>query len=96
MEPPHFIYDFFLPSQNSNTVLSVCLSAGIEISKAHGAKYRLGPELEIWYENHLVAPRFLFKFDMSIMCSNLKVPFLNVLYNVNILSDHAYFKRPSL
>ncbi|XP_010786482.1 glutamine-dependent NAD(+) synthetase-like, partial [Notothenia coriiceps] len=28
-------------------VFCLCLSAGIEIAKAHGAKYRLGPELEI-------------------------------------------------
>lgn len=27
------------------------LPAGIEEAKAHGAKYRLGPELEIWYES---------------------------------------------
>lgn len=29
--------------------MSVCFSAGIEIAQSYGAKYRLGPELEIWY-----------------------------------------------
>lgn len=34
---------------------SVCFAAGIEIAKDHGAKYRLGPELEIWYVEKTVS-----------------------------------------
>lgn len=41
-------------NSNAACFLSVCFSAGIEIAKAHGAKYRLGPELEIWYDERSI------------------------------------------
>lgn len=34
--------------QSTNVCVCVLFYAGVEIAKAHGAKYRLGPELEIW------------------------------------------------
>ena len=40
-------------SPNTGLCLSLCFSAGIEIAKANGAKYRLGPELEIRYDGEI-------------------------------------------